>query len=68
MIFTIQVNINGTARMGTVIGFSPFNTYSCTIHAVTVADGPISDHFIVTTAEAGIIDVYDYTFVVILYQ
>jgi len=40
--------------MGTVSGLSPFTDYSCTIFATTVADGPVSDPFVVVrTAEAG---------------
>ena len=48
-----QVNITSTATMGTVTGLSPFTEYSCTIHAVSVADGPVSDPAVVTTTEAG---------------
>ena len=51
----IQVNITGAAMMGTVTGISPFTDYSCTIFAVTVNDGPVSDPVIVRTAEAGIV-------------
>ena len=31
----------------------PFTSYNCTIHAVTVSDGPLSDPTTVTTAEQG---------------
>ena len=41
--------------MGSVTGLSPFTVYSCTIFAVTVANGPISDPYEVTTAQAGIL-------------
>ena len=51
----IQVNITGAAMMGTVTGLSPFTDYSCTIFAVTVTNGPVSDPVIVRTAEAGIV-------------
>ena len=39
--------------MGTVTGLSAFTDYSCTIFAITVANGPMSDPpVVVTTAEA----------------
>ena len=39
--------------MGIVTGLRPFTVYSCTIFAVTVANGPMSDPpVVVTTAEA----------------
>ena len=41
--------------MGSVTGLSPFTDYSCTIHAVTVVDGPVSDPVIARTAEAGMV-------------
>ena len=50
-----QVNVTGDATMGTVTGFSPFTVYSCTIFAVTVADGPESDPLVVRTAEGGVL-------------
>ena len=48
-----QFNVTDDATMGTVTGLSPFTVYSCTIFAVTVADGPVSDPLVVTTAEGG---------------
>ena len=50
-----QVNVTGTATMGTVSGLGPFTDYSCTIHAVTGSDGPVSDPVIVRTPEAGMV-------------
>jgi len=44
--------------MGTVTGLSPFTEYSCTIHAVTVAEGPVSDPVVARTAEAGTVSSY----------
>ena len=32
----------------------PFTSYTCTLHAVTVSDGPLSDPITVTTAEQGV--------------
>ena len=58
MVYTqlyIQVNITGAAMMGIVTGLSPFTNYSCTLFAVTVTNGPVSDPIIVRTAEAGIV-------------
>ena len=37
--------------METLDNFKPFTSYNCTLHAVTVSDGPLSDHIIVTTGE-----------------
>jgi len=37
--------------MGTITGLSPFTVYSCTIFAVTVADGPMSEAVVMRTAE-----------------
>jgi len=39
----------------TVTGLTPYTSYTCTLHAVTVSDGPNSDPVIVTTAEEGAI-------------
>ena len=36
-----------------VAGLAPYTSYTCTLHAVTVSDGPNSDPVIVTTAEEG---------------
>jgi len=41
--------------MGIVTGLSPFTDYSCTIFAVTVAEGPVSDPLVVRTAEGGLL-------------
>ena len=40
--------------MKTLDNLRPFTSYTCTIHAVTVSDGPLSDPITVTTAEQGI--------------
>jgi len=53
--FNIQANVTGPAIMGTVSGLDPFTDYSCTIFATTVADGPVSDPFVVRTAEGGVL-------------
>ena len=37
--------------METIHGLTPFTTYSCTLHVVTLSDGPLSDPITVTTAE-----------------
>ena len=34
---------------GTIAGLDPSTTYECTIHAVTILDGPASDPITVTT-------------------
>ena len=34
-------------------GLRPFTNYNCTLHAVTVSDGPLSGPITVTTAEQG---------------
>ena len=39
--------------METLDEFKPFTNYTCTLHAVTVLDGPLSDPITVTTAEQG---------------
>ena len=39
--------------MGAVTGLSQFTEYSCTIHTVSMADGPVSDPVVVRTTEAG---------------
>ena len=61
-----QVNVTGDAMMGTVTGLSPFTVYSCTIFAVTVADGPESEPVVVRTAEAGkgVFSIVIYTIVI----
>ena len=40
--------------METVSNLTPFTSYNCTLHAVTVSDGPLSDPVVVKTAEHGI--------------
>ena len=37
--------------METLDNLKPFTSYTCTLHAVTVSDGPLSDHITVTTGE-----------------
>ena len=39
--------------METISNLTPFTNYNCTLHAVTVSDGPLSDPITVTTAEQG---------------
>jgi len=58
-LFTVQVNITGDQTMGTVADLKPFTEYSCTIHAVTVAGGPMSDPVLTRTAEGGIVVTYN---------
>ena len=48
------MNITSTNTMETLDNLRPFTTYTCTLHAVTVSDGPLSDPITVTTAEQGI--------------
>ena len=49
-----QIDITSTSTMETLDNLRPFTSYTCTIHAVTVSDGPLSDPITVTTAEQGI--------------
>ena len=39
----LQVNVTGTNTMETISNLIPFTSYNCTLHAVTVSDGPLSD-------------------------
>ena len=48
-----QVNVTSTNTMETISGLTPFTSYNCTLHAVTVSDGPLIDPIIVTTTEQG---------------
>ena len=41
--------------MGGVSGLNPFTNYTCTVHAVTVSNGPMSNSTTVTTSEARMI-------------
>ena len=50
----LQVNVIGINTMETISNLTPFTSYNCTLHAVTVSDGPLSDPITVTTAEHGI--------------
>ena len=54
MYIVFQVNVTSTNTMKTLDNLRPFTSYTCTIHAVTVSDGPLSDPITVTTAEQGI--------------
>ena len=47
-----QANISSTLTMGRVSGLNAFTNYSCTVRAVTVSAGPMSDPATVTTLEA----------------
>ena len=49
-----QVNITSITTVKTLDNLRPFTSYNCTLHAVTVSDGPLSDPITVTTAEHGI--------------
>ena len=49
----LQVNVTGANTMETISDLTPFTSYNCTLHAVTVSDGPLSDPITVTTAEQG---------------
>ena len=44
--------------MGNVSGLNAFTNYSCTVHAVTVSDGPVSNPATVATLEARMIPDY----------
>ena len=50
-ILMFQVNVSSTNTMETIHGLTPFITYTCTLHVVTLSDGPLSDPIMVTTAE-----------------
>ena len=55
LILSFQANVSGDVTMTTVLGLNAFTTYSCTVRAVTVLDGPESDPATsITTLEAGI--------------
>ena len=49
----LQVKVIGINTMETISNLTPFTSYNCTLHAVTVSDGPLSDPITVTTAEHG---------------
>ena len=49
-----QINVTNTYTMKTIDDLRPFTSYNCTLHAVTVSDGPLSDPITVTTDEQGI--------------
>ena len=53
-ILSFQASVSGDVTMATVLGLNAFTTYSCTVRAVTVLDGPESDPESVITLEAGI--------------
>ena len=50
-----QDSVNGTVTMGRVSGLNPFTNYTCTVHAVTVSNGPMSNPVTVTTSQARMI-------------
>jgi len=54
IIFMLQINVTSTNTMEILEDLRPFTSYTCTLHAVTVSDGPLSDPIIVTTAEQGV--------------
>ena len=43
------MDFDGTSTWGTITGMNSLSTYECTIHAVTVLDGPTSYSVTVTT-------------------
>ena len=43
-----------------IVGLTPYTSYTCTLHAVTVSDGPDSIPVTVTTAERGMF-IMEYT-------
>lgn len=49
----LQINATSTNTIKTLENLKPFTSYTCTLHAVTVSDGPLSDPITVTTAEQG---------------
>ena len=49
----MQTNTTGSLTDVTVSGLTPYTSYTCTIHAATVSDGPDSIPVTVTTAEEG---------------
>ena len=53
MYFTLKINVTGDTTRATVVGLNPFSNYNCTLHAVTVSSGPMTDPIIVRTAEKG---------------
>ena len=58
-----QTSVNGNVTMVTITGLNPFTNYSCTVHAVTISDGPQSDLAAVTTLEAGMITDHNMMFI-----
>ena len=53
-ILCVQVNVSSTYTVETLDNLKPFTSYTCTLHAVTISDGPLSDPITVTTAEQSI--------------
>ena len=53
ILFDFQINVHSTSTMKTLDDLRPFTSYTCTIHAVTVSDGPLSNPLTVMTAEQG---------------
>jgi len=51
----LQKNTTGDLTEAVLVGLTPYSSYTCTLHAVTVSDGPNTDAMTITTAEAGII-------------
>ena len=52
-IYIFQVNVTGTYTVKTINNLRPYTSYICTLHAVTVSEGPLSNPINVTTAEQG---------------
>ena len=49
--------------MATITGLNPFTSYTCTVHAVTISDGPQSNTAAVMTLEAGMIKDHNMMFI-----
>jgi len=56
----LQENTTGDLTEAVLVGLTPYTSYTCTLHAVTVSDGPNTDAMTITTAEEGSIK-YIYT-------
>ena len=50
-----QVNVTSTKTTEMLGNLKPFTSYICTLHAITVSDGPLSDPITVKTSEQGTI-------------
>lgn len=48
-----QVNVSGTSTAHKITGLHPFTYYTCTLHATTVLNGPVTNPVSVRTEEQG---------------